>query len=79
MRISFLVGIGVGFVLGSRAGTGPYQQLEANVRKVLGQPAVQNTMNQVRDTAQQKANETAGKISDALPNQQPNPSTLVNQ
>jgi hypothetical protein len=78
-RLWFLIGVGVGFVLGSRAGRGPYQQLEANVRKMLGQPEVRHTMAQVRDTVQDKVNDTAGKIGDALPNVQETPSTLISQ
>jgi hypothetical protein len=67
-RLWFLVGIGAGFLLGSRAGTGPYQQIEANIRKFAGQPEVQGTVNQVRDVVQDKVNESAGRISDTLPN-----------
>ena len=33
-RFSFLLGAGVGFVLGSKAGARPYEQLEATIRKV---------------------------------------------
>jgi hypothetical protein len=33
-RFSFLLGAGVGFVLGSKAGSRPYEQLEATIRKV---------------------------------------------
>jgi hypothetical protein len=33
-RLSFLLGAGVGFVLGSKAGSRPYEQLEATIRKV---------------------------------------------
>ena len=61
-RLWFLVGIGAGFLLGSRAGTGPYQQIEANIRKFVGQPEVQGTVNQVRDVVQDKVNESAGRI-----------------
>ena len=63
---------------GSRAGTGPYLQLEAKVRKMAGQPEVRNTMTQARDAVQDKVNETAGKIGDALPSRQDTQSTLIN-
>jgi hypothetical protein len=33
-KITFLLGAGIGFVAGSKAGHGPYRQLEAEVRKV---------------------------------------------
>ena len=33
-RFSFLLGAGVGFVLGSKAGSRRYEQLEATIRKV---------------------------------------------
>jgi hypothetical protein len=64
-------------VLGSRAGSGPYRQLEAKVRNIAGQPEVQDTMHQVRDAVQDKVNDTAGKISDALPNREEKSSPLI--
>jgi hypothetical protein len=33
-RLSFLLGVGVGFALGSKAGSRPYEQMEATIRKV---------------------------------------------
>jgi hypothetical protein len=35
-----LFGIAVGFVLGSRAGRGPYKQIEGKVREVGARPEV---------------------------------------
>jgi|HubBroStandDraft_3_1064219.scaffolds.fasta_scaffold3078136_1 hypothetical protein len=46
---------------------------------MLGQSQVRHTMKQVRDTVQDKVNETAGKVGDALPNRQETPSTLISQ
>ena len=37
-KITFVLGAAVGFVLGSKTGTGPYQQLEAKVRDVTQRP-----------------------------------------
>ena len=34
----FLVGAGIGFILGSRSGRGPYQQLECKVREITRRP-----------------------------------------
>ena len=76
-RLSFLMGVGVGFVLGSRAGRGPYERLETNVKKIAGQADVQDAAHQVHDVVQEKVNQTAGKISDALPNHDQNPSPSI--
>ncbi len=38
-RFSFLLGVGVGFVLGSKAGSRPYAHLETIVRKVASRSA----------------------------------------
>ena len=39
-KVSFLLGLAVGFLVGSRAGSGPYQQLEATVRSAARRPEV---------------------------------------
>jgi hypothetical protein len=38
-RFLFLLGVGVGFVLGSRAGSRPYEHLEATVQKMASRSA----------------------------------------
>jgi hypothetical protein len=38
-KITLLLGAGVGFVAGSKAGNGPYQQLEAKVRELMKRPS----------------------------------------
>jgi hypothetical protein len=38
-KITLLLGAGIGFVAGSKAGPGPYQQLEAKVRELMRRPS----------------------------------------
>jgi hypothetical protein len=66
-KISFLVGAGIGFVVGSRAGRGPYEQLEANVRKVLRRPEVEKAVDQVKEAAGDAADSAAQKVTAAVP------------
>jgi hypothetical protein len=44
-----IVGL-VGFMLGSRAGRGPYEQLENWARQISGRPQVQQAANQVTES-----------------------------
>ena len=61
-KASFLLGAGVGFILGSRAGRGPYRHLESTVRDVTHRPDVQDKLGQLRDTAKNQAGAVAQKI-----------------
>jgi hypothetical protein len=38
-KIMLLLGAGIGFVAGSKAGNGPYQQLEAKIRELTKRPS----------------------------------------
>ncbi len=57
----FLVGAGIGFILGSRSGRGPYQQLESKVREITRRPEVRNKVEQLKDTAKDQAAAAAQK------------------
>jgi hypothetical protein len=61
-KVSFLLGAGVGFILGSRAGRGPYRHLESTVRDVTHRPDVQDKLGQVKDTAKNQAGAVAQKV-----------------
>ena len=50
-RLLLLVGMGIGFVLGSKAGRAPYERLERTVRELLRRPQVSTPMHSVSDTA----------------------------
>jgi hypothetical protein len=61
-KIIFLVGAGVGFVLGSKAGSGPYRKLESKVRDVAGRPEVHDAVDRARDGARNKIASVADKM-----------------
>jgi hypothetical protein len=68
-KFTLLVGAGVGFVLGSRCGTGPYEQLESKVRQLGRRPEVQETAHRVRTTAKEQAGAVFQQLQDKLPRQ----------
>ena len=66
-KAMLLVGVGVGFVLGSRAGRGPYETLEGKVRQAAGRPEVQGTVEELKVVAVDKADQVISSVSDKLP------------
>jgi predicted Fe-Mo cluster-binding NifX family protein len=61
-KLTFLVGAGVGFVLGSKVGTEPYQRLESAVRNVAGRPEVQDAVDRAKDTAKTQVTTATDKL-----------------
>ena len=66
-KLAFLIGLGVGFLLGSKTGTGPYQELEARVRSIANRPEVRDTVETTKDAAGEQVREAVSKVSDRLP------------
>ncbi len=71
-KFTFLFGMTIGFILGSRSGRGPYEQIEGAVRQAMNQPKVQDTLRSATDGAESvrdatlNATKTAiGGVSDA--------------
>ncbi|MEU6892045.1 YtxH domain-containing protein [Streptomyces sp. NPDC046557] len=70
-KVTFVVGLAVGYVLGTRAGRERYEQLKKSARQVAQTPAVRNAA----ETAGQAGRAYAGKaftmvgdkVGDALP------------
>ncbi|MDO0915177.1 YtxH domain-containing protein [Streptomyces sp. DT2A-34] len=56
-RLTFVIGVAVGYVLGTRAGRERYEQLKKTARQVAQNPAVRNTA----ETAAQQSRVFAGK------------------
>ncbi|MET9448669.1 YtxH domain-containing protein [Streptomyces cinerochromogenes] len=56
-RLTFLAGLALGYVLGTRAGRERYEQLKKSARRVAQNPAVRNTA----ESAAQQSRVYAGK------------------
>ena len=63
-KILLVVGIGIGYVLGTRAGREKYDQLKASAQKFWNDPRVQKQVNNAEDFVKDKAPEVAEFLSD---------------
>ncbi|MCM3659239.1 YtxH domain-containing protein [Agromyces mediolanus] len=64
-KILFVVGLGVGYVLGTRAGRERYEQIKRAAEGVWNQPAVQQGVNTVTDFAKDKLGDVSDTVLDA--------------
>ena len=62
-KLWFVMGLAFGFLLGSKAGPGPYQQLEAKARSVRSRPEVKEAVDTVKDTAKDQVDAVAHRVS----------------
>lgn len=65
-KLTFMFGLAIGFVLGSRMGRGPYEQLEGAARQVMNQPKVQSTLQSAADSAESVRDSALDATSDAI-------------
>jgi hypothetical protein len=65
-KLFMVVGAGIGFVLGSRAGRGPYEKLDGQVRRFLGRAHLQDRIDQVAGTASEQLGGIADKTSEQI-------------
>jgi len=63
-KILFVAGLGLGYVLGTRAGREKYEQLKTAAMKVWNDPRVQKQVDAVEDFVKDKAPEVAEFVSD---------------
>jgi len=66
-KLVFLIGVGVGFLLGSKAGTGSYEQLETKVRSIANRPDVRDAVQTTKEAAVQPVTEAVSQVFDRLP------------
>jgi hypothetical protein len=66
-RFVFIAGLGVGFVLGARAGRERYEQLVKLTRKAKDSPAVQQAAGAVQAQAAGIVKTTKGKVAERVP------------
>lgn len=63
-RLVFIAGLGIGFVLGARAGRERYEQMRKFARKVAESPAVQQAAGAMQAQAVELAKSARGKLAD---------------
>jgi len=63
-KILFIVGLGVGYVLGTRAGRERYEQLKAAALKLWNDPTLQRQVDRAEDFVKDKAPEVAEFVAD---------------
>ena len=61
-KMMFLLGLSVGFMLGSRAGRRPYEQVESTVRGIAARRDVRDRAGQLRRTASSRVGTVAEKL-----------------
>ena len=75
-KLAFLIGVGVGFLLGSKTGTGPYQELEERVRSIANRPEVRDADETTKEAAGARVTEPVAKAFDRLPESEDPGATL---
>jgi hypothetical protein len=63
-KILFVAGLGLGYVLGTRAGREKYEELRTAALKVWNDPRVQKQVDAVEDFVKDKAPDVADFVSD---------------
>jgi hypothetical protein len=63
-RLVFFTGLGIGFVIGARAGRERYEQLRKLARKAADSPAVQQAAGALQAHAASYAKAAGGKVAD---------------
>ena len=63
-KLSFFAGVGVGYVLGTRAGRHRFEQIKSGAQSVWKNPKVQDAVSHAQDVAAQKAPEVSHRIAE---------------
>ena len=63
-KLSLLLAIGIGYVLGARAGRARYEQIVTGARRFAGNPTVQAAATKAQDTVAQQAPVVASAVKD---------------
>jgi hypothetical protein len=74
-KILLVVGLGVGYVLGSRAGREKYDELVGKVQKFWNDPRVQTQVGNAQDFVKEKAPDVADFLSSTVKKAAPKSST----
>lgn len=66
-KLVFVLGLGIGFLLGSKVGPGPYKDLEDKVRSLRERPDVDRAVGRVKAVVGEQATEAVEKVNEKLP------------
>jgi hypothetical protein len=78
-KLTFVVGLALGYVLGTRAGRERYEQLKKSARQVAQNPAVRNTAESAAQQGRQFADKAYHAVSDKVGDRVPESVTQVTQ
>jgi hypothetical protein len=67
-KLLLLMGVVVGFVLGSKGGREPYERLEAQVRRLAGRPEVQGAIDSATSKAADLTHTVTGTVNEKISN-----------
>jgi predicted nucleic acid-binding Zn ribbon protein len=65
-KLTLAAGFGAGYVLGAKAGTERYNQIQAKFRELAGMPAVQDVTSTLADTASTIGDTAKAKVNDTI-------------
>ncbi|WP_394553948.1 hypothetical protein ACDF64_05565 [Agromyces sp. MMS24-JH15] len=65
-KILFVVGLGVGYVLGTRAGRERYEQIRRAAQSVWNQPTVQRGVESAKGYAKSRVGDVSGSVLDSV-------------
>ncbi|MDH6574861.1 hypothetical protein [Kitasatospora sp. MAP5-34] len=71
-KLTLIVGVGVGYVLGARAGRQRYEQIARTARQIAQNPRVQDAAEKARHQAGTVAGKAAGAVADRVGDRLPN-------
>ncbi|MFL6154357.1 MAG: YtxH domain-containing protein [Ornithinibacter sp.] len=63
-KLTLIVGVGIGYVLGSKAGRERFEQIRSGARKVASNPKVQSAASKAQETVAAQAPVVAGVVKD---------------
>ncbi len=66
-KMTFALGMGVGYVLGTRSGRSRYDQMVTKAREVAERPEVRTVAGKVTEVVQDKVATAQSKVGDKLP------------
>ena len=66
-KMTFVLGVGVGYVLGTRSGRARYDQMVTKAREVADRPEVRTVAGKVTGAVQEKVTMAQSKVGDKLP------------